>query len=67
MRGDILGGPLMQEKTNVPNEKKPGEGGPLPGEIGKQGGQGDVGKKGGDLGKGGDMGKGKTGEVGKGQ
>ena len=53
----------MQEKnTNVPNEKKPGEGQQWP-ETGKQGGQGDVGKKGGDtgggdLGKGGDMGKG---------
>ena len=46
----------MQEKnTNVPNEKKPGEGQQWP-ETGKQGGQGDVGKKGGDTG--GDMGKG---------
>ena len=46
----------MQEKnTNVPNEKKPGEGQQWP-ETGKQGGQGDVGKKGGDIG--GDMGKG---------
>jgi len=46
----------MDEKnTNVPNEKKPGEGKQWP-ETGKQGGQGDVGKKGGDLG--GDMGKG---------
>lgn len=61
----------MQEKnTNVPNEKKPGEGQQWP-ETGKQGGQGqgDIGKKGGqdqgegDLGKGGDMGK--SGEVGK--
>ena len=47
----------MDEKnTNVPNEKKPGEGKEWP-ETGKQGG--DVGKKGGDLGgHGGDMGKG---------
>lgn len=55
----------MQEKTNIP-EKKPGQG-DLP-ETGKQGGQGDVGKKGGDIG--GDVGRtgtdtGKTGEVGK--
>jgi hypothetical protein len=49
----------MQEKTNVPGEKKP----EYP-ETGKQGGQGqgDVGKKGGDFGKG-DTGK--TGDIGK--
>jgi len=47
----------MQEKnTNVPNEKKPGEGQQWP-ETGKQGGQGDIGKKGGDHGQG-DLGKG---------
>ena len=51
----------MQEKTNVPNEKKPGEGGAMPGETGKQGGQTDIGKKGGQ--QGGDLGK--TGDVGK--
>ena len=66
MRGDILGGTHMQEKTNIPSEKRPGEGSEYPGEKGKQGGQGDVGKKGGDLGKGGDFGK-KPGEVDKGQ
>ena len=44
----------MQEKnTNVPNEKKPGEGKEFP-ETGKQGG--DIGKKGGEHG--GDLGKG---------
>lgn len=51
----------MQEKnTNVPNEKKPGEGQQWPetGKQGGQGGQGDIGKKGGDQGQGGDMGKG---------
>ena len=44
----------MQEKTNVPGEKKPEYG-----ESGKQGGQGqgDVGKKGGDFGKKDDTGK----------
>ncbi len=55
----------MQEK-NVP-ERKPGQGTEMP-ETGKQGGQTDVGKKGGDVGKqkpgeGGDAGR--TGEVGK--
>jgi len=48
----------MQEKTNVPGEKKQGE---YP-ETGKQGGQGDVGKKGGDFGKD-DLGK--SGDIGK--
>lgn len=45
----------MQEKTNVPGEKKQSE---YP-ETGKQGGQGqgDVGKKGGDFGKGDESGK----------
>jgi hypothetical protein len=55
----------MQEKnTNIPAEKKPGEDQPYP-ETGKQGGQGDIGKKGGQTG--GDMGKDKrkTGDVGK--
>ncbi|HET7700000.1 MAG TPA: hypothetical protein VFM06_03925 [Candidatus Limnocylindria bacterium] len=53
----------MQEKnTNVPNEKKPGEGQQWP-ETGKQGGQTDIGKKGGDIGKTGDLGK--TGDVNK--
>jgi hypothetical protein len=59
----------MQEKnTNIPNEKKPGEGQQFP-ETGKQGGQGDIGKKGGDtggdLGRGGQHETGKTGDVGK--
>ena len=62
----------MQEKnTNVPNEKKPGEGQQWP-ETGKQGGQGqgDVGKKGGqdqgdDMGKQGAGEQGKTGDLGK--
>ena len=42
----------MDEKTNIPADK------PMPDESGKQGGQTDVGKKGGDYGKtGGDVGK----------
>jgi hypothetical protein len=49
----------MQEKTNVPGEKK--QGGEY-GETGKQGGQGDVGKKGGDFGK---EEPGKSGDIGK--
>ena len=36
---------MQEKKTNVPGEKQP----EYP-ETGKQGGQGDVGKKGGDLG-----------------
>jgi hypothetical protein len=48
----------MQEKTNVPGEKKQNE---YP-ETGKQGGQGDVGKKGGDFGK---DDTGKSGDLGK--
>jgi hypothetical protein len=58
----------MQEKnTNVPNEKKPGEGQHFP-ETGKQGGQGDIGKKGGRHGRrpcGGQHETGKTGDIGK--
>lgn len=58
----------MQEKTPTqnPNEKKVGTGTQFP-ETGKQGGQGDVGKKGGDLGQTGipTQEPGKTGDVGK--
>ena len=58
----------MQEKnTNVPNEKKPGEGQQWP-ETGKQGGQGDLGKQGhgqDDLGKQGPGDSVKTGDTGK--
>lgn len=50
----------QEKKTSIPGDKKPGEGQPWP-EPGKQGGQGDVGKKGGDLGRVPDQ----TGEVGK--
>ena len=50
----------QEKKTTLPGEKKPGEGQPWP-EPGKQGGQGDVGKKGGDIGHV----PGQTGEVGK--
>lgn len=73
-RGDSTHGglPLQEKDTNVPNKKQPGEGQQFP-ETGKQGGQGDIGKKGGDtggtgtgdLGRGGQQDTGKTGDVGK--